>query len=157
LIERGSEVGGGDHRFTVGTAAEIILRRDSPGELFVVARGTGRIRVEEWLGDDPYPRAAVTELTDEPLVCFEDAAELVRVARRAMGLAAEIGFDTGSGVVEFSVDPVQATYQVMSVVPLPSLDRQRLLEIDSSAQRLAATMDSVRDFNDLVEAQLSGR
>ena len=54
LIERGFEVGGGDQRSTIGTVAQLVDVKDLPdGELAVVAVGVERIRVLEWLPDDP--------------------------------------------------------------------------------------------------------
>lgn len=60
LIERGSEVGGGDVRASVGTVARIV--RVVPlgdGRFEVAAVGGHRISVLEWLADDPYPRGDV--------------------------------------------------------------------------------------------------
>ena len=62
LIERGSEVGGGDVRTSVGTVARIV--RVMPlgnGRFEVVAAGVRRISVLEWLPDDPYPRGDVED------------------------------------------------------------------------------------------------
>ena len=66
LIERGSEVGGGDVRFDVGTVARMArIGALDDDRLFVVAVGAGRIRVVRWLPDDPYPRAEVVPLDDD--------------------------------------------------------------------------------------------
>src|SRR5579872_2372849 len=60
LIDRGSEVGGGDHRVDVGTMADIVqVFGVEGGRSMVMTRGTRRIRVARWLSDDPYPRAEV--------------------------------------------------------------------------------------------------
>ena len=65
LIERGSEVGGGDTRFGVGTVARIVDASLFPdGRYALVTVGTARLRVHEWLPDDPYPRASVEGLDD---------------------------------------------------------------------------------------------
>src|SRR5215207_2079835 len=66
LIERGSEVGGGDVRADVGTVARVLEARElDDGRWAVGAVGTRRIRVVEWLDDDPYPRAEVEDWDDE--------------------------------------------------------------------------------------------
>ena len=62
LIERGSEVGGGDVRFEVGTIARILSVEQNAGFIEVVAQGTARFEVVRWLQDDPFPRAQVREL-----------------------------------------------------------------------------------------------
>jgi Lon protease-like protein len=54
LIERGSEVGGGDQRSDVGTVAHITEAAQLPdGRWALLAVGTRRIRVQTWLPDDP--------------------------------------------------------------------------------------------------------
>ncbi len=65
LIERGSEVGGGDTRFEIGTIAHIAGIADlEEGHRLVLAVGTTRFEVDRWLPDDPYPRAVINELND---------------------------------------------------------------------------------------------
>jgi Lon protease-like protein len=68
LISHGREVGGGDVRCDVGTVARITDCVDLAGSgRFVLRCRTGeRIRVCDWLPDDPYPRAIVQAWPDEP-------------------------------------------------------------------------------------------
>ena len=54
LIERGSEVGGGDVRTDVGTVAKIVQSQSLPDGRYLLATvGARRLRVERWLDDDP--------------------------------------------------------------------------------------------------------
>ena len=56
LIERGSEVGGGDTRFDVATVARVVQAAELPDGRYALATvGMRRVRVERWLDDDPYP------------------------------------------------------------------------------------------------------
>ena len=65
LIERGSEVGGGDTRFGVGTVARIVeASRFDDGRYALLARGISRCAVREWLPDDPYPQARVEVIVE---------------------------------------------------------------------------------------------
>ena len=48
LIERGQEVGGGEHRFGIGTVARIVQLEASEGFIGLVAEGERRIRVDEF-------------------------------------------------------------------------------------------------------------
>ena len=67
LIERGSEVGGGDQRSGIGTVVRLVNHRQfDDGRWLVLATGTGRVRIENWLPDAPYPRAEVEDWPDEP-------------------------------------------------------------------------------------------
>src|SRR5690348_16816172 len=55
LIERGSEVGGGDTRFSTATLAHVVSATELPdGRYALTAVGVSRVRVEQWLPDDPY-------------------------------------------------------------------------------------------------------
>src|SRR5436853_5226207 len=65
LIERGSEVGGGDTRFDVGTVAQIVRAQQlGDGGYLLATVGIRRLRVVRWLPDDPYPQAEVVDLPD---------------------------------------------------------------------------------------------
>ncbi|PRC45040.1 ATP-dependent protease, partial [Mycobacterium sp. ITM-2017-0098] len=67
LIEAGREVGGGDARSDVGALARIAECADMGGDRYRLRCVMGeRIRVLEWLPDNPYPRAVVDVWVDEP-------------------------------------------------------------------------------------------
>jgi len=74
LIERGREVGGGEHRFSVGTVAEIRQLGAEGGFVGLIAQGGRRFEVSEWLEDAPHPRAEIHEIPD--LEWNEDLMEL---------------------------------------------------------------------------------
>ena len=58
LIERGSEVGGGDVRFDVGTRARIVDAEElDDGRWVMAVVGEARVRIQRWLPDDQYPWA----------------------------------------------------------------------------------------------------
>jgi Lon protease-like protein len=108
LIERGSEVGGDDARFGVGTVAHIVETAEFPdGRWLLLAAGGHRMRVDEWLPDAPYPRAEVTHL-DDP-AWQEDHGELLRAAetevRRALAYASELGEPAVPATFELAGDP----------------------------------------------------
>ena len=144
LIERGSEVGGGDRRSTVGTMARIIdAVEGDDGRWALVGVGVRRIRVGTWLSDDPYPRAELVDWPDpDP---GPEHEELLRVAvgrlRRCLALAAEAGDATAPMDIELSDDPVLAGYQACAVAPLGPLDQQRLLGAERPEERLVALAD----------------
>ena len=91
LIERGSEVGGGEDRRMVGTMARMVEVAQMPdGRFAVMSVGVRRIRVNAWLPDDPYPLADVDDWPDETESSDGAALLLPQVAarvRRAMALA----------------------------------------------------------------------
>ena len=84
LIERGSEVGGGDTRFDVGTVARVVRAQELPDGGYALATvGIRRVRVERWLPDDPYPQAEVVELADAARSPATTAGLRARARRRA--------------------------------------------------------------------------
>jgi Lon protease-like protein len=89
LIARGSEVGGGDQRFGVGTVARIASASPfADGRWALLAVGTRRFAVERWLDDASYPLAEVHGLGDDPAPGVEARLEEATAAvRRVRTLA----------------------------------------------------------------------
>jgi uncharacterized protein len=139
LIERGSEVGGGDTRFVVGTVARIVQAQELPDGGYALATvGVRRIRVAQWLPDDPFPRAEVVDLT-ELATAQDHTAWRARAAnalddvyvryRRADPRIPEL-----PGVAD---DATQASFEIAALAPIGPLDAQRVLEVDHVGDRLA--------------------
>jgi Lon protease-like protein len=159
LIERGSEVGGGDVRTSAGTVARIVDAQELPDGRWALATiGIRRVRVTRWLPDDPYPIAEVEDWPDPaPGEGFSDRLEeCVTLLRRALGLATEAGDVAAPATVELSDDPVLASYQAIAVAPLGTFDRQRLLGAESPEERVATLVDLLRDAIALLELRLGG-
>jgi len=159
LIERGSEVGGDDDRFGVGTVAAIADTAELPdGRWLLLVTGGRRLRVDEWLPDDPYPRAEISQLGD-PVWHDADAA-LLRSAetevRRALAYASELGEPVGPATFELADTPVVAVWQLAAVAPLGPVDKQRLLEVVGHRERLVTLTDLARDQAELLAYRLSG-
>jgi Lon protease-like protein len=140
LIERGSEVGGGDMRTAVGTIAEIVRTGEAEdGRILVVAVGKDRFRVVEWFDDDPYPLAAVEVFADTesngrlaPLVAQARAAR-----RRLLALAVEMGAEGQRLDLDLPDDPLQASWALCAAAPVGPFDRQALLETASGYERMS--------------------
>jgi len=159
LIERGSEVGGGDVRFDVGTCARIVEADELPdGRWVLVAVGAERLRIARWLPDDPYPRAEVQFLEDASPSpsANERRHEVERLLRRALAMQAELGEPAAPATVEFDADVVLASYQMAAVAPLGPMDRQRLLERDDVEQRLATLAGDLTEVIDVLAKRASG-
>ena len=161
LIERGSEVGGGDIRTDAGTAAKIIEAQEFPdGRWGLVAGGTRRIRVSRWLEDDPYPRAEVQDwpdASDEGDDGEEIAAKLPPVTalwRRVLALQSELGAPGPPATFEVSDDPAIAIWQLAALSPSGPLDRQKLLTAESPARRLSLLADLLADAEKDIRARI---
>ncbi len=138
LIERGSEVGGGDTRFDVATVARVVQAAELPDGRYALATvGMRRVRVVTWLVDDPYPRAEVVALGDPPAVDADAAARelVVDLFARVTALARRL--DTRiADPPAFDADPVRASYEAAAVAPIGPLDAQRLLAAHDASTRL---------------------
>ena len=158
LIERGSEVGGGDSRFGVATVAHITEAMElSDGRWALVCVGTRRVRVVTWLPDDPYPLALVENLPEAPLdrAGLEALAEADGAVRRAVALSAELDEATVPADVELDGDPSVAAYQLAAIAPLGPVDQQRLLEHDDPAARLRLLTELAVDAATVLAYRLS--
>jgi uncharacterized protein len=155
LIERGSEVGGGDTRFGVGTVARVVRAQElADGGYALATVGLRRIRITQWLPDDPYPRAEVTDLSDltrlpDPTTPSGDSG----AEPRAGAIAA---LDDVFALYR-QVDPripdlppvadalEQASYEIAALAPIGPLDAQRVLETEPARARLALLTELLGD------------
>ncbi len=142
LIERGQEVGGGEHRFRYGTVAQITQLAASDGFVGVLAQGERRIEVLEWLEEDPYPEALIRDIPeldwDDDLYPLREEAE--QAVRRALALASEFTDQAWSPDVELSEDPTAAAWQLAGITPVGPLDQIALLRSTTMEGLLTAVL-----------------
>jgi len=143
LIERGQEVGGGEHAFSTGTVAQVIELVAPEGFVGLVAQGDRRIEVVEWSDGAPYPQAVVREL---PPLVWDDALKPLRVlaeqtVRRTLSLASEFTDDAWAADVTLSEDPVEAAWQLAGIAPVGPLDQVDMLRSTTMAGLLRAIFD----------------
>jgi Lon protease-like protein len=138
LIERGSEVGGGDQRVQVGTLLQIIDTQESPdGRWSVLAAGVERLQVVEWLADDPFPRCIADRLPDGPQTPETDrlrdlAVDLIdQLVRRHFA-----GRGRPPELPHLDEDPSLASFQLLSLSPLGPLDQLKALQMPDPSSRL---------------------
>lgn len=147
LIERGWEVGGGDHRFGFGTVAEILQVGAEDGVVGLAAQGTSRFEIVEWLADVPHPRAEVRVLPD---LVWDDALEPLRLeteqlVRRTLAEASEFAETGWSPDVELADDPMDRCWQLAGIAPLGDLDQLSLLRAASAEELLNRTAELTRE------------
>lgn len=144
LISRGSEVGGGDERFDLGTVARIERMTEAgEGRRYVLAHGLERIEVVAWLDDDPYPRAEVEPRPSVTAIGDTAALSAAKTAvRRLRSLLSEWG-DMPALPFELPLarQADTASFQLCELAPLSPLDRQNLLSIDAVSDRLALLVE----------------
>ncbi|WP_040518865.1 LON peptidase substrate-binding domain-containing protein [Gordonia neofelifaecis] len=166
LIERGSEVGGGDVRSMVGTIAQIDrFTQSGPGRYSLLCNGVSRIRVLEWLPDDPYPHAIVEDLP-EPEVGYLEWSELMEKRAQLQLLCGQGGRQDPqlrwiasqlSTTVEYeSGDQTTASFRAASDLPLGPADRQSVLEAPDPGARIDVIDAALDDLIAALRFRLKG-
>ena len=158
LIERGSEVGGADQRFDVGSVARIVRSgKIDEARLALVTIGVVRIRITEWLDDAPYPTAMAEAFPDGPETPeLESAVDTARRSvRRVMALASELGANVGNADPGLPEDPRRAAWTLCSVAPIEQLERQRLLEIEDPLPRIEELERLLHEQVESLQARLA--
>ncbi len=159
LIERGSEVGGGDQRLDTATVAQIVrVGKIDDARIAVVAVGEQRVRVREWLPDDPYPVAMVESLEDDPpsSSAGEAMSDARSAFRRTMALASELGYDVADLEAAIPEDLDAGSWYLCDAAPIEQFDRQRLLESPDITSRLTLLTDLLDEGAVVLEARLGG-
>lgn len=164
LISHGREVGGGDARCDVGILSRITECVDHGAGRYSLQCRTGeRIRVSQWLPDDPYPRAAITLWPDEPGDPVSPA-QLLDVEDRVMALFERIADARGVplphratllGGDKADITAGQRLFALAARIPIGTADQYTVLSAPSAAERLAALSDAVDAVAEMVEFQLS--
>lgn len=163
LISRGREVGGGDARCDVGVSSRIADCVDhGAGRYTLSCRTEERIRVSEWLPDDPYPRARVALWPDEPGDAVSDA-QFLDVEDRAMALferiaqARDLKLPGREVILGYDrAGPAgKRLFALASRIPIGTADRYSVLSAPGAAERLVALREAVDAVAEVVEFQLS--
>ncbi|HTQ16861.1 LON peptidase substrate-binding domain-containing protein [Mycobacterium sp.] len=165
LISAGREVGGGDSRCDVGVLTDIAACVErGVGRYSLQCRTGERIRVCEWLPDDPYPRAVVELWPDEPGEPVL-AAQIAELEDRVMALFERIATARGAQLPGRDVvldygdidrdDAGQRLFALASRIPIGVADRYAVLSAASAVGRLAALSEAVESVAAIVEFQLS--
>jgi Lon protease-like protein len=157
LIERGIESRDDATTFDVGCVATIVGSGiNDDGTIGLITVGRQRIRVDAWLEPDPYPRAMVADLDDEPL--SEDGLHAVRSAADRipdlLRTAAELNPEVNTEVPELADDPSLAMYQIAQLSGLQTLDLQEVLESPSADSRALLVKEKMEETLELIRLQL---
>ena len=145
LIERGSEVGGGDQRSDFGTRGVITRAAELPdGRWVLEVRGEAVVAVEKWLPDAPYPVALVTEALAHTEQRVRRARAVVAEHGGAPALPPDFPLDGGG---EADV----AAWQLCAAAPLNAYDAQRLLKTVSVADRLGRLAGLMKELQQDLE------
>jgi Lon protease-like protein len=157
MIQRGSEVGGGDIRSEVGTLCRMADAEElDDGRWIAIVVGLERIRVRRWTTEDPYPKAEVEPHPALPgMVGAEEREALESSVRRLAALLAELDEPGPPVTVELAAEPIAAAFQAIVASPIGAHDAQRLLEVPGGDQLVAGVLEALADKEDLARLRLS--
>ena len=158
-IERGREVGGDDTRADVAVVARVVEFEEYPdGRWAVIAVATRRLRVVEWLPDEPYPRANVDDWPDEDADGYLDRmgedplATITPSIRRICDAVGRLQPGRPTPQPVLSSDPAQATWEAAGFAQLSAYDAMALLRTPGAAERLDLAAELIRERAEVLEA-----
>ena len=163
LITRGREVGGGYARSEVGALARITEHADHGMGRYQLKTVLGeRIRVLEWLDDDPYPRAVIEPWPDEPgpPVTPERIGEVVDkilalFERIVSSRGGQLRSDALAVEPEVAEDPSLHIYELATRVPMGQADRYAVLAAPTLSERVDVLTDAIETVTAMVEFQIA--
>ncbi len=125
--------------YQIGVAAAIHRMIKAPdGTIRLLVQGVERIRIEEWIGHEPYLRARVSVLPD----VVEDSIEVqalmrnaVDLLRRLVSLVSQLPDELLMAALNLD-DPRQLVYFIATNIRMEIADAQAILEIDSVREKL---------------------
>jgi len=143
-IRSGRAEGDPDARFfDVGTVAQIEQVAELPdGRFDILTRGTQRFRVHSLRNDRPYAHAEV-ELLEDGQTGPEEAARARKLRELLLPYLASLGAPDQL-LERVPSDPDGLAYLAAAAVQVELGEQQRLLELDSTAGRLDATLRLLR-------------
>ncbi len=154
LIRNGSEVGGHADPYMVGTAVRVShLHTYDDGKMDVTVHGERRFRVRRLDTSLPYLTGHVEPIAELEI---EDTLRADTLARRARedftilieGAMARPDF---SIAISFPEDPTALSFVIANWLPLENLDKQKLLELTSTIDRLSELIPLIE--RQIVEAK----
>ena len=163
LISRGREVGGGDVRQDVGALAHITECADLGAGCYQLLASLGeRIRVRQWLPDDPYPRAVTEEWPDEPgppVGLDRIGAVMDAILVLYQRISAARGITLPPNLLEVDAetadDPSRHLWALAAAVPMGPADRYVVLAAPTLADRVGVLLDAIESVTAVMDFELS--
>ncbi|MBA0046142.1 LON peptidase substrate-binding domain-containing protein [Mycobacteroides sp. LB1] len=165
LIARGREVGGGDVRHDIGTAARVLDCESLGAERFAVrCEGAYRIRINKWLEDDPYPRADIEPWPDEPddrvlpLSALNELQARIEDLLRRVATVQQVRLPRRWSIATgLPSGAEKRLYALASRVPMGQADRYAVVAASTLTARVAALNEAVDTVNAMLDFRESER
>jgi ATP-dependent Lon protease len=149
------EAAGPGETYEIGAAANIHqMMRVPDGTVRLAVQGLRRIRIVEWIGEEPYLTARVEEIPE----VTEDSVEVKALMRntlelfqRLVAVVSNLPDELVTAALNID-DPIHLVYLIASNVRMEPEERQLLLELDSvqaKLQKLSAFLSKELDLLEL--------
>ncbi|MEP7287977.1 MAG: LON peptidase substrate-binding domain-containing protein, partial [Chloroflexota bacterium] len=137
------EMPGPDEIYKIGTLAAIHrLFRAPDGTIRLLVQGIARIRIESYTSTEPYLKARVVAAPESAEVNIETEAlmrNIVDQFTRLADLVPSIPSELLTSTLNVE-DPLQLVYAIATYIRLSLADQQRILELDSTTDKLRFLM-----------------
>lgn len=177
LIEQGSEVGGNDRRFSHGVLVLLQSATEVDGIIRVVGIATNIISVDQWLEDDPFPKAEFSIQLAEELEtkeCHAVASSLsitaqqlrsllekcrvmntpVEVDARRLSILASLAGGRWWDDQVSTAELWRSFWFLAALVPCGVMDRYELLADGSLPDRIVRLRRTIEHVDEMVEFRL---
>ncbi len=149
------EAAGPGETFEIGTAANIHqMMRVPDGTVRLAVQGLRRLRIVEWITEEPYLTARVEEIPEEA----DDSVEVKALMRntlelfqRLVAVVSNLPDELVTAALNID-DPIHLVYLIASNVRMEAEERQSLLELESARaklQKLSAFLSKELDLLEL--------
>ncbi|MBV8528149.1 MAG: LON peptidase substrate-binding domain-containing protein [Candidatus Dormibacteraeota bacterium] len=154
-IREGREIGPSAEPYEVGTLAQLRAADPLPdGRYNIVVVGASRFHVETLSRELPYLTGSVRYLLDLPAGSAELAQRISEAFRAYARTLSALQQNTERTDIELPDDPELLSYLVAAALQVSVAERQQLLEIDSTDERLKACLSILRRERMLLENML---
>jgi uncharacterized protein len=158
-IREGVEVGGGALAHGTGTLAQVRrVERLDDGRANLLVTGATRFRVLRRIDDHPYPAGEVEYLSDttgDPATVQRLAADVAPAFRRYAATLQQLAASEAAALGELPDDPELLAYMVAAALQVEVSRKQRMLEADSTEERLQLCLSLLRREEALLDRMLA--
>lgn len=130
--------------YKVGTIATISQMMSTEGEIHALVRGQARVRLKKLVSSEPFMLGSVEEIHEEALDdpdIVATAKKLQETFKRAINLGKQAEVMTVMRLVAGSVEPIEMTDQVASLLELKTAEKQKILEEIDLQKRLEMVLE----------------
>jgi len=135
---------GADDLYEVGTIATITQMMSTEGEVHALIRGQARITLREVIAQEPFLIGKVTEIPEEigslPEISVM-AKKLQEMFKKAINLGKQAEIMTVMKLVSGSVEPIELSDQIASVLEIKPAEKQKILEEPNLKKRLEKVVE----------------